>query len=472
MTSAPTYTHADKMQVLSGVLLCILLAAIDQTVVLPAIPQMKASLPGTEGLSWVVSAYLLTSTATTPIYGKFSDRFGRRPVLIPAIVMFVLASIFCAEAHSVGMLIAGRALQGFGGGGLVSVTQAAVADVIPPRERGKYQGWFAGTWAVASTAGPIAGGFVAQALSWRWIFWINIPFGVLALFLCWRGLAIIPRGGSRSRIDYIGALLMMLSVSAILFGLSSLGTGTPWFSLRIDGAFFLGVVLLAALALQQKIEREPLFPAKLMAMAGYRSVLLVCSLVSASMFGGIFMLPLFLQDIHHATPAASGAEIVPFMAVNCVAAFAAGLICRRTGRTRGLFISGMLITAAGFLLLTILPREVPIWAIAACAGVAGGGIGLVLPTGLVAAQNEAPSKDVGIATSILLLLRAMGGAFGATVTGALVETQHAPPTIGGFRLAFLACALATAVGAVAAFRMREVRLRNTLEVPAEAVVAE
>ena len=207
------YSHAEKMRVITGIIVCILLTAIDQTVVLPAIPQMATSLHGGAHLSWVVSAFLLTTTATTPVYGKLSDQLGRRAVLIPALIIFMLASVFCA--------LAGRALQGIGGGALLAGSQAAVADVVSPRERGKYQAWFAGTWAVASIAGPVAGGFITEHLSWRVIFWANIPVTAAAILLCARGLAGLPKAGGRGRIDYLGALLMVSSVTALLAGQST-----------------------------------------------------------------------------------------------------------------------------------------------------------------------------------------------------------------------------------------------------------
>ncbi len=217
------YSHAERMRVVFGILTCLMLAAIDQTVVLPAIPQMAASLRGAGQLSWVVSAYLLTATATTPIYGKLSDQLGRRAVLIPALVFFCVASVVCALSTSVLMLIFARALQGIGGGALLAVSQAAVADVIPPRERGKYQAWFTAVWTISSVAGPIAGGFVAQDLSWRWIFWFNVPLALLSIGFIARGLAGLKPAGRRSRIDYSGALLMIAAVAAALFGLSAGG---------------------------------------------------------------------------------------------------------------------------------------------------------------------------------------------------------------------------------------------------------
>jgi EmrB/QacA subfamily drug resistance transporter len=463
-TAAPDYTHAEKMRVISGILLCIFLSAIDQTMVLPAIPQMASNLRGGGSLSWVVSSYLLTSTATTPIYGKLSDQLGRRPVLMPAIILFVLASVLCALSDSVVMLTIARALQGIGGGGLVAVTQAAIADVLSPRERGKYQGWFAGTWGIASIAGPTLGGFVVQSLSWQWIFWLNIPLGLIAFVLCMRGLKGLTPVGKRSKIDYLGAALLTASVGAVLFGLSEGGVVARWTSPVVLIAFTLGALMLAALIAQQKYVSEPLFPGDLMVMPGYRSIIAISFFVTAGMFGGIFLLPLFLQWIFHASPVVSGVEIIPFMAVNALGAYTAGQICRKTGRTRTLLVSGLAISALGFFILGLAPAHASVWVAVIASGISGLGIGFVMPTSLVIAQNQSPRKHVGLATSILLLLRAMGGAFGATMVGALLSLGHGVTLIDGFRAAFIACALLASIATAIALRMQDTTLRNTLDI--------
>jgi EmrB/QacA subfamily drug resistance transporter len=458
------------MRVLTGILLCILLAALDQTVVLPAIPQMAATLHGGVQLSWVVAAYLLTSTATTPIYGKLSDQLGRRAVLAPAILLFILASIACACARTVPELIAARALLGIGGGALFAVPQAAVADVIPPRERGRYQAWFAGTWAFSSVAGPIAGGLITQHLSWRWIFWGNLPLGLLALGLSWRGLAGLVPAGARARIDYAGALLLMVSVAAVLLALSGGGADFPWASWRLAGITAGGAAGFALLVWQQRRAASPLLPGRLLATGGFRAVLAIAFLNSAAMFGAIFLLPLLLQWVFHASAASAGLELVPFLFTTTAGAFMAGQITRVTGRTRNVLAAGLGLSALGFLPMAVIPMQGALTLPVAISAAFGIGIGMIMPSSLVAAQNQAPYTQVGAATGTLLLARAMGGAFGATCAGALLAAAADAPA--GFRWGFLACAALQAIATAVALRMADVPLRTTLDAaPAAAAPA-
>ncbi len=214
--AAAPLSYGETVRILSGILLGMLLAAFDQTVVATALPAIASELQGLQHLSWIVTAYLLTSTATTPIYGKLSDRYGRRRLLEVAIILFVLASVLCALAQTMGQIITARALQGLGGGGLMSMAQSVIADVVSPRERGRYQGYFSAVWALASGGGPIMGGFFAEHLSWRWVFWINLPIGTVAFALCHPALRHLVVRGGRRRIDFLGAALLTASVTAFL----------------------------------------------------------------------------------------------------------------------------------------------------------------------------------------------------------------------------------------------------------------
>jgi EmrB/QacA subfamily drug resistance transporter len=461
-TAGRQYSHAERLRVVLGILTCILLAALDQTVVLPAIPQMAASLHGVGHLSWVVSAYLLTSTATTPIYGKLSDQLGRRAVLVPALLFFLAACMVCALAQSVPMLILGRALQGVGGGALLAVSQAAVADVIPPRERGRYQAWFAGTWAFASIAGPIAGGLITQHFSWRWIFWGNLPVGGVALVLCVRGLRGLAPAGAGGKIDYAGAGLLIISVAAILLALSTGGVDFAWISAPEGGIFTAGIIAFAMLFAQQKRAPSPLFPGSLMSRLVFRNILVISFCNAAALFGGIFLLPLLLQWLYHASPAASGLCIMPFLATTTLGAFAAGQVVRHSGRFKPIIAAGVAFSGAGFVVQALLPTVGSlVWPVI-ISSVAGLGIGAVMPTSIIAAQSQAGRSELGTATGTLLLTRAMGGAFGATMAGALLALAHGNLPLG-FRLSFFACAALQAISTCTALRMENVLLRATAE---------
>ena len=455
------YTHAERLRVITGVLTCILLVALDQSVVLPAIPQIAASLHGVSHLSWVISAYLLTTTATTPIYGKLSDQLGRRAVLTPALLVFLAACVVCALANSVPMLALGRALQGLGGGALAAVGQAAVADVVPPRERGRYQGWFASAWAFCSIAGPVAGGFITQHLSWRWIFWGNLPLVAFALITSTRALRGLPAAGARGRIDYAGALLLMFSVAATVLALTEGGTDFPWASApeaAICAAALLGFALLTA---QQRTAAAPLLPAPSLGRIGHVAAL--GGLSSAAMFTAIFLLPLLLQWIYGETASTAGMHLVPLLFATAIGAFAAGQATRRTGQIKPVLAAGLLVGATGFALLSLsLLAKSPAWPVAFSA-LAGVGLGALMPTTLVTVQSLANRSEMGAATGILLVVRAMGGTFGATLAGlAITLAGHA--TASGFRLGFLTAALFLALGLGLVARLPEIDLRPSVAI--------
>jgi EmrB/QacA subfamily drug resistance transporter len=422
---APTFTHQQILRVITGILLCILLAAIDQTVVIPAVPAMAAELHGFGHLSWIVSAYLLTSTASTPIYGRLSDIYGRRALLLPALALFAAASGLCALAQTLGQLIAARALQGIGGAGLMAMAQAAIADVVSPRERGRYQGYMASVWGLASVAGPVLGGYVTDHLSWRWIFWINVPIVVVAMVLCNRALKLLPVRNLRVRIDYLGAALLTFGVSAWLFVLSSGGTEMAWTSPFLIGLFLFGALLFAVLIRHERRVRDPLLPPRLFANGVITRGVAIAFFASLALFGATFLLPLFFQLVRGADASGSGVLVVPFLGFNAVGAYTAGYFARRIGRIKTILLAGLGICILGFLLLGVVGARTSTALLVLFQAILGGGIGLMLPSSLVIVQNAAERRDVGIATGVLLFLRSMGGAFGSAFVGALLANRFA-----------------------------------------------
>lgn len=493
----PAFTHRQVLRVLSGVVLCIFLAAIDQTVVIPAVPAIAADLHGFSHLAWIVSAYLLTATAATPMYGKLSDIYGRRALLLPAIALFVLASMLCGAAQTLGQLIGARALQGLGGAGLMSMAQASIADVVAPRERGRYQGYMAGAWGIASIAGPVLGGWMTDQFSWRYIFWVNLPIGVAAFALSARGLRLLPVGGrTRKPIDYAGAGLIAAVTTASLLVMSWGGSVYAWLSAPLLGLMAAALALMALLVWRERQAADPLLPPRLFANATFVRGVAIAALAAAGIFGATFLLPLEFQLTRGVDAATSGSLLVPFLAANVVGAYASGQLARRLGRVKPILLAGLVLSIAGFLLLSVLDAGDSHLRSVLDMALLGFGIGACMPTSLVLVQNAAERGDVGAATGSLLFLRSMGGAFGSTLVGALLAARFASRMLrlgvsrpidlsalrghhaaamgldpatralaqqaleSGFHLAFLACAAMLALGLAICLGLRDTVLKS------------
>jgi EmrB/QacA subfamily drug resistance transporter len=492
----PNFTHQQIVSVLVGIMLCIVLSAVDITVVVPAVPAIAADLHGFGHLSWIVSAYLITSTAAMPIYAKLSDIYGRRRLLMIAIVLFVVTSILCALSQSLVLLIACRAIQGIGGGGLVAVSQTVVADIVAPRERGRYQGYMAGSWGAASIFGPILGGWITDSFSWHWIFWINAPLGIAALFLCNRPLKLLKPQHGKPRIDYAGAALLTAFITACLLVLSWGGAQYAWTSLPILGIAGLAALLLVLLYIRERLAPDPILPPRIFTKAETAFGILAAALATAAMLGGTFLLPLFYQLVGGATAAAAGTLLVPFLALNSFGAFLSGRLARRWGRVKMIVVLGCAGSAAGFLLLATLTAETGSLLSAVYAGICGFFVGSTMPATMVMAQNAADRRDVGVVTGAFLFLRSMGGAFGSTLVGTLLvgiyngflteqgisqridlgtlrgsgALQQLDPAMlaasrsgltQGFHGAFLACAILTAIAAVVCAFLRDLPLQSS-----------
>jgi len=492
----PRYTHEQITRVITGIMLCILLAALDQTVVVPAVPVIAAEMGAFGHLSWIVTAYLLTSTAATPIYGKLSDIYGRRKLLLVGLVVFIAASLLCGFARNLTQLILARALQGLGGAGLMAMAQAAIADVVSPRERGRYQGYMAGAWAVASIAGPVVGGYVTQHLSWRWLFWANLPLGLIAMWLCDRALRLLPVRRGRSRIDWSGAALIVGAVTSWLLVLSWGGIEFPWASAPVLGLAALGLAFAVALAPVERRATDPILPPRLFALPVFLGGVAVAFCVALVLLGSTFLLPLWFQLALGVEPARSGLLVMPFLASNTAGAFISGQLARRLGRTKRIVLASLCACALGLAILALVGTGTPLAMVLAATVLLGFGIGGVMPSVLVQVQNSAEQGDVGAATGSLLFLRSMGGAFGSTLTGALLAARFNAglralgmdevdlgalqggagqlgslgaargALVSGFHLAFSACGGVILVALAIAAVTRDVPLRSA-EIPRE-----
>ncbi len=486
---APVYTHQQILRVVTGVMLCIFLASLDQTVIIPAVPAMAADLNAFGHLAWIVTAYLLTSTAATPIIGKLSDTYGRRALLLPGLALFIVASLGCGFAQSLPQLIVARAVQGLGGAALFAMAQAAVADVVSPRERGRYQGYMASMWGVSSIAGPILGGRVTDHLSWRWIFWVNLPFGLLAMWLCHRALGVIQQQRRPARIDGGGAALLVLGVTAWLLMLSWGGVEQPWASAPVLGLGGFGLLMVAGLIWQERRVADPILPPHLFGNPNFLRGVLIAFFTSVGLFGGSFLLPLYFQLVLGHDASTSGLLVMPFLASSVVGAFVAGSVARRIGRTKAIILAGLGACVAGFVALAAMTGGGPLWLVLLASALLGTGIGTTMPSVLMQVQNAAERRDVGAATGSLLFLRSMGGAFGSTIAGSLLTVRFNAglaaaglPAVdlgalrggagavglggaraalaAGFQLSFVVCAALLLAAVAIAAGMKDLQLRS------------
>jgi EmrB/QacA subfamily drug resistance transporter len=410
--------HRKVMVAFSGLLLVMLLAALDSTIVSTALPTIVGELGGLEHLAWVVTAYLLAQTVVTPVYGKLGDLYGRKVVLQAAIVIFLVGSALCGLSGNMTQLIVFRAVQGLGGGGLNVTTQAIVGDIVPPRERGKYQGFFGAMFGLASIAGPLLGGFFTTHLGWRWIFYVNLPLGVVALLVL---AATLPAQSVRRThsIDYAGAALLAVVLSALTLVADLGGMTYPWSSplmLALMGTALLALVLFAVV---ERRAAEPVLPPRLFAQRTFFVSTSVGLIVGFALFGSVTYLPVFLQVVKGVSPTRSGLQMVPMMLGMLTTSVISGQVISRTGRYKLFPIVGTAVMTVGLFLLSRLTVESSTTHSSALMLVLGLGIGMVMQVLVIAVQNSVEYRDLGVATSAATLFRLIGGSLGTAILGAV-----------------------------------------------------
>ena len=421
----PVLAHRQIMLLMGGLMTGMLLAALDQTIVGTALPTIVGDLGGLDHYSWVVTAYLLASTASTPLYGKVSDLYGRRPLLMFAIGTFLVGSLLAGLSQNMTELIAFRGIQGLGAGGLMTLAFTIVSDVLPPRDRPRYQGIFGAVFGVSSVAGPLVGGYFAQH-DWRWIFYVNVPLAILAIFVCYSVLRLVPHVKREHRVDWQGSLLMVASVISLLLALSFGGSkGWAWNSTKVIGLMVAFVVLAVAFLLVERSASEPILPLRLFRSPSFSIANAATFILGFSMFGAIIYVPLYLQIVKGATPTKSGLLMLPMMAGVILTSIISGRVISKLGRYKWSTVAGTLIMAAGLVLFTRLEADTPLWQSFIYMLVIGVGLGLSMQPLILAVQNSLQLRDMGAGTATATFFRSLGGSVGVAALGAVMSNKLA-----------------------------------------------
>ncbi|MGA0596662.1 MDR family MFS transporter [Enterovirga sp. CN4-39] len=471
---ATTLTPSDIRSIFFGIMLAMLLSALDQTIVATAMPTIGRELGDVEHLPWVVTSYLLASTAVTPLYGRFSDMHGRRVTLLIGITIFVVGSIACALAPNMLALILARGVQGLGGGGLIALAQTIVADMVAPRERGRYQVYFGAVFATASLAGPVLGGFFAQSLHWSVIFWINLPLGLLAFLLTNQRLKKLPLVERRHRLDVLGAMLLIGATTTFMLVLSWGGTHYAWRSAEILVLAAFSLVLWGAFLLRMKVAAEPLIPLQVFKDRVIASAILASAWAMATYIGLAIFVPIYFETVLGLSASQSGLSLIPLMIGIVIGSTVSGRLMARVEHYKRAPVAGVslaILSIGTIALVSTLPFPL-LLGLLFCASL---GLGTVMPVSTVALQNAAPPGHLGTVTATMNFSRQLFGAVIVAVYGAIVLSGHgagsgltletlaggmAPEYVAGFRYVFVAATLGLAASLAFFLMMEERPLRD------------
>lgn len=423
-------TRPDIRSILFALMMAVFLSALDQTIVAVSMPAISAQFKDFDLLAWVISAYMVALTVAVPIYGKLGDLYGRRRLMLFGLGLFTLASLFCGMAQSMEQLVLARVLQGIGAGGMVSVSQAIIGDIVPPRERGRYQGYFSGMYAAASVAGPVLGGFMTEYLSWRWVFFINLPLGLVAWWVARQTLIGLPVPQRKPVIDYLGTILMIVGLTALLLGITEIGQGHSWRDQHV--LTLLGVALLALVifVIYERRAREPLLPMHL--FANRSAVLCWCTIFSTSFqaISLIVLLPLRFQTVTGGGADSAALHLMPLAIGMPMGAYFGGRRTSLTGRYQPMILAGAALMPLAVLGIAFTPAQ-SVGLTGLFMVLTGIASGLQFPTSLVGTQNSVEMKDMGVATSTTNLFRSLGGAVGVASMSALLLAMLAGSGLGG-----------------------------------------
>ncbi len=471
--AAPALSEREKNVIIMGVLLSMLLAALDQTIVAPAMPTIGHALGHADYLPWIVTGYLLTATAMAPLYGKISDVHGRRPTIFAAIAVFLLGSLISALAPNMPTLIAGRLVQGLGGGGLFALTQTVIGDLVPPRERARYAAWISGTWAVASIAGPLLGGTFAQHFHWSLIFWINIPLGLVVVAIISKPLKKLPLPSRAHSIDGIGAALLVAATSLLLLALNWGGSRYAWLSPVILGLIAGSAVLWAAFALRLRRAAEPLISLEVLADPVVRYGALAMFLVQAANVGLSVYIPLYMQSFYGLSAGDAGFAMVGILMGTVFGATASGRTIPKVTHYKRIALAGAGFSILCLIALALLTGRASLMVLELVIFGLGFGTGMTFPVATVSVQNAVDQAHLGVATGVLTFLRSLGSALGVAILGAIALGNGLPLAAEGmeassitdapvkpFVYIFIACAVSVTLALVVLHRMPERPLRG------------